>query len=98
MFCAMMVIACAGARRRRLGGERLRMAARTSGGRSVEVLVMSSTMLSKKAGSIGQYNTLAIRGRFRGHGGPRIRFGRLKYPGLTARLSLEVSRWTDIAV
>ena len=41
-----------GARRRLLVASAGAIAARTSGGRSVEVRVMSSTMLSKKAGSI----------------------------------------------
>ena len=52
MFCAMIVSACPA---RAAGSSVARaeaIAARTSGGRSVEVFVIRSTMLSKKAGSI----------------------------------------------
>jgi hypothetical protein len=58
MFCAMTFSACPA----RVSGASVAsdaaIAARTSGGRSVEVRVMRDTMLSRKAGSIAQYNAL----------------------------------------
>ena len=53
MFCAMIVSACADARARPAPRRRaVFIAARTSGGRSVEVRTMSCSTLSKKDGSI----------------------------------------------
>ena len=59
MFCAMIVERLAGAGRRLLGRQRRPIAARTSGGRSVDVLVINSTMLSRKSGSMEKYNVEA---------------------------------------
>jgi hypothetical protein len=52
MFWAMIVIACPAREDASSVASAVRMAARTSGGRSVDVRVMSSTMLSKKEGNI----------------------------------------------
>ena len=52
MFCAMIVIAWPARVAGASAASAWLMAARTSGGRSVDVRVMRSTTLSKKAGSI----------------------------------------------
>ncbi|MNC99435.1 hypothetical protein D3C83_177260 [compost metagenome] len=52
MFCAMMVSACADCVPGGSAVRAARMAARTSGGRSVDVRTTSDTMLSKKAEGI----------------------------------------------
>jgi hypothetical protein len=52
MFCAMIAIACPAREVPSSVATAVRIAARTSGGRSVDVRVMSSTTLSKKEGSI----------------------------------------------
>ena len=52
MFCAMIVSACADRVPGCSAPMAPRMAARTSGGKSVEVLTINSSTLSKKAGSI----------------------------------------------
>ena len=54
MFCAMMVSACADCVPAGSASRVAFIAARTSGGRSVEVRTMSSSTLSKKEGSICQ--------------------------------------------